>query len=167
MKKECTKSIIGTVKYLAIATAIVSCSSLSGVAADVEENDNNVNNGYIEIEQTSKGSTPEEREAILNKFNKEHGTNYQIATKEQAERIGQDAEEQEKEFNSMSSEKFEEYLTEIYENEQGILNDKQKFELENPVFMEPYNADETITKEAERVYGDEEDVELLNKRQCN
>lgn len=101
MKKECTKSIIGTVKYLAIATAIVSCSSLSGVAADVEENDNNVNNGYIEIEQTSKGSTPEEREAILNKFNKEHGTNYQIATKEQAERIGQDAEEQEKEFNSI------------------------------------------------------------------
>lgn len=57
MKRQ-NRRVIHTIKFLVIAMAIVGCTSLSGVAADVEKSDNNVNGGDIKIEQTvSKAKT--------------------------------------------------------------------------------------------------------------
>lgn len=46
------RRMLHTIKYLVIAAAIVGCTSLSGVAAEVEKSDNNVNGSDIKSEQT-------------------------------------------------------------------------------------------------------------------
>ncbi len=57
---------------------------------------------------------------IINEFNKEHGTSYQIATDEQLSLIGVTPDERDAFIGSMSADEFKEYLTEIHNNANDV-----------------------------------------------
>lgn len=91
--------------------------------------------------------------AVIRKFNEEHGTDYQIATDRQMAAIGADSEERDSFIGDMSEKEFEDYLMSLYDSENKIIN-------------APYveNNDEPATKtvEAKRVDSLELKVEFIN-----
>lgn len=97
-----------------VAIAIASVQIPSMVAAAEEENPLNF---YA---------------AIVEEFNEEYGTTYQIATSEQLERIGSSTEELIQFFNAMSEEEYRDYLYDSY-----LLDVSEKFEIGEIVIEEP------------------------------
>lgn len=121
-------SIIGTTAMCSLLACFGTALSVSGIAAAKSLSANNADKA--------------DHNAVIRKFNEEHGTDYQIATDEQMAAIGADSEERDSFIGNMSEKEFEDYLMSLYDSENKIIN-------------APYveNNDEPATKtvEAKRV----------------
>ena len=75
----------------------------------------------IKVEKTS-------HQEVLDKFNKEHGTNYKIATDAQEQAVGITPEQRDSFISGMNDKEFEEYLSSLYSNDEQVISNMPFYE---------------------------------------
>lgn len=111
------KKLITVTSLLSVAAAItVSAFILYGNARS------NKNRSLdIKVEKTS-------HQEVLDKFNKEHGTNYKIATDAQEQAVGITPEQRDSFISGMNDKEFEEYLSSLYSNDEQVISNMPFYE---------------------------------------
>lgn len=111
------KKLITVTSLLSVAAAVtVSAFILYGNARS------NKNRSLdIKVEKSS-------HQEVLDKFNKEHGTNYKIATDAQEQAVGITPEQRDSFISGMNDKEFEEYLSSLYSNDEHVISNMPFYE---------------------------------------